>query len=275
MAASSSDHHAELDANAVKVAILYDPVKLEEKEDGYPSPALTSALSDNLMPIHAEEISLPDLLDGALLSRRFTLICVPGGFAPNFVQRLGTIGLERIKEFVASGGGYVGLCAGAYLGSIEGLALLPIEIVDVHRWARGSGPCQLRFTRDGAKAVGALSGSNVQPVTVRYANGPIMRICGASVATLAVFATEFRGWRGDYPPAMDGTPAVVIGRQDGTGGVVALVSPHMEDGTDERSLTPFCNLFRLASRASPMLQWLLRIEADISPELRAALESPR
>jgi hypothetical protein len=41
------------------------------------------------------------------------------------------------------------------------------------------------------------------------------------------------------------------GSQDGPrGGVVALISPHLEDGSDARSLTPFANAVRLASRGS-------------------------
>lgn len=173
------------------------------------------------------------------------------------------------------------------------------------------------------------------PVTVRYANGPLLHMRGgAFMATLATFATEFRqGHVADGSrdgSRMLGSPAVVVGRAtaatarcaastaaafidsasasaaidvgssgggfggggggcnaDGSlvkkddvvaqddvacgaacggacgaacgaacGGVVILVSPHMEDGHDERSLTPFANAFRLASRGSFYQRWM-------------------
>lgn len=40
------------------------------------------------------------------------------------------------------------------------------------------------------------------------------------------------------------------------GGVVMLVSPHLEDGSDERSITPFVNAFRLVSRGSFYQRWM-------------------
>jgi hypothetical protein len=44
---------------------------------------------------------------------------------------MGEVGAKRVKEFVAAGGGYVGICAGAYLAGWHpkiqvGLKLLPI-----------------------------------------------------------------------------------------------------------------------------------------------------
>ena len=49
-----------------------------------------------------------------------------------------------------------------------------------------------------------------------------------------------------------------FGRDVGTGGFVALVSPHLEEGTDERTRTPFANLVRLTSRNSFYQQWKMQ-----------------
>ena len=255
---------ADVTPEPIRVAILYDPVKLEEGEVGYPSPALQNVL-DATSDISSSDIALASLLAGGLDG--YTCLCVPGGFAPNYASRLGTQGFRIIREFVAAGGGFVGLCAGAYLGSSQGIGLLPVDCVDVHRWARGSGPCQLHFTEDGHRLLGAAApldrdGDAAQPVTVRYANGPLMRIAGPA-ATLATFATEFRelhaGHR--YGSRIEGSPAVVLGRASGLraeqpGGVVALASPHIEDGDDARALTPFANMLRLASRGSFYQRWI-------------------
>ena len=247
----------------ISVAIFHDPVKMEEREPGYPSPALRDALSAS--DISVVDLSLDALLAGALTSH--TCLCVPGGFAHNYASRLGPRGFQIIREFVAAGGGYVGVCAGAYLGSAQGLGLLPaVHCGDVHRWARGSGACQLSFTMRGhellgaAPPVSALTGEPTAAVTVRYANGPLLQIEPSTTAatSLATFETEFRdrmhaGHR--FGSRLLGSPAVVIGRSAG-GGVVALVSPHLEDGTDARSLTPFANLVRLASRGSFYQLWI-------------------
>lgn len=48
---------------------------------------------------------------------RFRMIYVNGGAAAKHARSLGAEGQGRIKEFVKSGGGYLGTCAGAYMGS--------------------------------------------------------------------------------------------------------------------------------------------------------------
>ncbi len=264
-------------------ALFADPVKLLE-EPGYPAPTVRDVLTasdgtdaSSTMQISVVSVTLDEVIDGCLVDpeRGFTVLCVMGGFAPNYASRLGDAGYNRIREFVSNGGGYVGLCAGAYLATNQGIGLVPVDVVDIHRWARGSGACQIEFTADGAIALGALEPSAAAaPVTVRYANGPLMRISGPGVTALANFVSEFRGPQGDYPPRMAGSPAVVLGRCTGGGGLVALVSPHLEDGTDTRSLTPFRNLFHLASRDSLLQRWLAgggSSEAEVAPSLLEAL----
>lgn len=209
---------------AVRVAYLPDPVKLDS-EPGYPPPSVRALLASE-PDITCKTITVASLLSGCLTRGDFTVLCIPGGFAPNYAQRLGPKGFEIIRAFVRGGGGFVGLCAGAYLGSSECLSLLPVRVLDVHRWARGCGPCQLTFTRLAASCVGALGPSSL--LTVRYANGPILQIVSdesgveheqtsspsASRRTafpLAHFTTEFRapslGGADNFPPIMAGSPA--------------------------------------------------------------------
>jgi len=62
----------------------------------------------------------------------------PGGNALEMVVALGAPGYEVIRNFVASGGGYMGFCAGAFLAdqkvdnanTIDGLGLYPIPSYD-------------------------------------------------------------------------------------------------------------------------------------------------
>ena len=150
-------------ADAVHCAYLPDPVKIES-EAGYPSPALLDALAPH---VAVTTVTVDEVLDGCLTDpvNGFTVLCIPGGFVYNYAARLGRCGAWRIRDFVDKGGGYVGVCAGAFLGSRQGLGLLDVDCVDLHRWARGSGPCQLRFTAEGAKVLGAVGPAST--VTVR------------------------------------------------------------------------------------------------------------
>ena len=107
-----------------RVAYLPDPVKRED-EPGYPSPAFWDRLLEVGLP--AELISVEDVCSGCL--SRFSVLCVPGGFVLNYQSRLGSAGAALVAEFVRNGGGYVGVCAGAYLGSTMCLSLLPVEVV--------------------------------------------------------------------------------------------------------------------------------------------------
>ena len=60
--------------------------------------------------------------DDFFVSKRFTrenfdVVWFPGGGAHTYGNVVGDRGIAAIRAFVASGGGYVGACAGAYLAS--------------------------------------------------------------------------------------------------------------------------------------------------------------
>ena len=244
LGAAAAQRPLQMDAPALpivleRVAYLPDPVKLEDNEAGYPSPDFWERLLELGLP--AEQISIADLCDGCLA--RFTVLCVPGGFVLNYQNRLGAVGAALIAEFVNAGGGYVGVCAGAFLGSTMGLGLLPVDVVDATHWDRGSGDCRLSFTEQGQRILGARAGE----VCARYANGPILRATPEGVTvvhTLAHFDSEFRAPVG-AAFFMAGSPAIVSGTCGS--GLVVLLSPHLEDGSDEAARTPFRNAIRLCS----------------------------
>src|SRR4051812_11240066 len=60
--------------------------------------------------INAEQIR-----DGAL--KDIDVLIHPGGSASKQGETLGAKGRETVKKFVADGGGFIGICAGAYLAS--------------------------------------------------------------------------------------------------------------------------------------------------------------
>ncbi len=59
----------------------------------------------------------------------FQLLIVPGGWASLKSANLGAVGRYKLRRYVASGGGYLGLCGGAGLALQvdEGLSLLPVK----------------------------------------------------------------------------------------------------------------------------------------------------
>ena len=69
--------------------------------------------------LEPEIITASDIRDGAL--SRFELLFVPGGWASDKTVALGEAGKGAVREFVNSGGGYMGFCGGAGLAlDVEG-----------------------------------------------------------------------------------------------------------------------------------------------------------
>ena len=221
----------------IRVAYLPDETKLAH-EPGYPSPSVRDRILETGMRF--EQISAAQVCDGVL--SEFTTLLVPGGFAPNIERALGDAGADAIRAFVQSGGGFVGICAGAFLGSAWGLGLLPVELSDASDrcWNRGEGVLKLRFSELGQTLLGAPA-----DVGVRYSNGPLLAVRDGAADDVAVLAT-FASGLGDGP--MAGSGAIVYGRCGR--GAVLLASPHLEDGDDERTRAPFRNMVRLCRRAT-------------------------
>lgn len=207
---------------SLKIAWIADPKKFGNKP-GYPKPSLRDRLRHeagwSFVRVTSKEICA-----GALRRGGYDLLVVPGGYAPNFAEALGEHGGRCIREFVSEGGGYLGICAGAYLGSMWGFELLPVDILDIDHWARGkTEDCRLCSTAAGVRVAGSVL---PDVFSVRYANGPLFGILDDCVEPLLLFESDLRGQRGTYPALMRGSPACVAGPL-GRGRVV-LLSPHME-----------------------------------------------
>ena len=171
-------------------------------------------------------IEVKQILEGGLETGGYTVLCIPGGTAKEFMKELGDAGKAAIQKFVRAGGGFVGICAGAYCGTNWGLGLLDVDLPWIKQWARGWHPtCPVMFTPAAATTLGP---DHAGSTTCRYNNGPLMRP-GKGVDVLANFGDiELRGSRGKYTPVMRNCPCIVSGKF-GDGRVV-LVSPHPEDG---------------------------------------------
>jgi glutamine amidotransferase-like uncharacterized protein len=155
-------------------------------------------------------------------------IIFTGGSGSKQSKALGEDGLKKVRGFVEEGGGYVGICAGAYLaceGFSWGLKVLDAKTVSP-KWKRGVGEVKLEFTARGKDILGFKAG---QPVAIRYANGPIYAAANAEgipdFEPLAFFRSELAE-NGSPVGAMVNSPAMV-GGSFGKGRVLCS-SPHPE-----------------------------------------------
>ena len=166
-----------------------------------------------------------DVQDGAL--QQFDVVVFPGGSGSSQARALGQAGRDRVRRFVQRGGGYVGICAGAYLAANNyewSLDILDADVIDRKHWARGRGTVQLAW----ADAAGAVLGMP-KKASVRYANGPIYVRSGDAAlddfVVLATYRSEINT-NGAQAGVMLDTPAIVCG-VFGAGRVVCS-SPHPE-----------------------------------------------
>lgn len=162
-----------------------------------------------------------------ILSKSDVFIC-PGGSGSAEGENLGQEGRERVREFVKGGGGFIGICAGAYLASIEypwSLGLLNAHVLDRPHWDRGQGDVQLKVSTTGRDTLGA----DQEMCTIHYENGPLLgpgdKEEVGQYEVLAAFDSEINQ-NGAPKGAMRGTAAIARGAF-GKGRVVCF-SPHPE-----------------------------------------------
>lgn len=167
----------------------------------------------------------------------YDVVVFSGGSGSAQAKSLGETGRERVREFVRNGGGYVGICAGAYLACSNfswGLGILNASTVS-NQWRRGSGFVETEITVDGTPILGPVKGVFL----VRYNNGPILkpgtRADLPAYKPLALFRTEVA--ENDTPagvmvhsPAQAAAP---FGR-----GRVFVSSPHPENTPGLEHLIP-------------------------------------
>lgn len=69
----------------------------------------------NELEIPFIEIDEDDIKEGKL--NDCSVLIIPGGYTEEYVNYLSKEGFDAIREFVFNGGGYIGICAGAYLAA--------------------------------------------------------------------------------------------------------------------------------------------------------------
>lgn len=182
----------------------------------------TGAVLARDVEIALDQLGIPySEIDEAVLSKKGSLkdgsvVVFPGGYTRQCVDGLGEHGFEHLREFVCSGGGYIGICAGAYMaaptvevqGNPPGLA-----IIDIGN-QRGTGRTIRGITL--VEPQHPLAAECDEEMSIWYQNGPIIQP-GANVQVVAVYE--------------NGDAAIVCGTY-GEGRVI-LFSPHPEGSVEE------------------------------------------
>lgn len=193
-------------------------------------PDRLEALLDEDHGFDLRRVCATDVRAGVL--EQFDLVVFPGGSGSGQAEALRPEGRESVRSFVAGGGGYLGVCAGAYLASSGyewSLDILDAVVIDRAHWRRGRGDVELRWT--GAGQQRASGGRTDQ--SILYVNGPLYAPAGDDALpdyeVWAVYASEMNT-NGAPEGVMLGTPAIIFGRFER--GRVVGVSPHPEQTAD-------------------------------------------
>jgi len=176
-----------------------------------------------------------EIQEGALTDE-FDILVMPGGSAGAQARHLEEVGRDEIRRFVREGGGYVGICAGAYLCTTYkpwSLGLVNAKVWDHAHWARGTGIVKLNLTPSGCTILRMPQ----EQVDVYYGQGPML-VPGHDqdlprYEVLASYATEVAK-KGAPEGAMVDMHAIVR-TMYGKGRVVAY-SPHPEKKYGPKSL---------------------------------------
>lgn len=176
--------------------------------------------------IAVTRISSQQILNAKL--SEFDVVVFPGGSGSKQAKSLTAEGRKKVRQFVANGGGFVGICGGAYLASADydwSLNIIDAKVIDKKHWARGFGKVELSM-KDICRERLMLKDDQSE---VYYHQGPLM--APANKADIddydewASFASEVKK-EGVPGGIMLGTTAIAAGRF-GFGRVLAI-SPHFE-----------------------------------------------
>jgi len=188
---------------------------------------------EKLDNVTIQRVMAADIQAGALAD--VDVLIQPGGSGGKQGRNLGGVGRDEIRDFVREGGGFIGICAGAYLASADydwSLDILDAKVIDRRHWARGKGLVEIAFSEQGKR----LFKLKKPVLTIEYAQGPLL--APANKAEIedyhpaAIFRSEIAK-NGAPRGVMIGTTAIaqgVFGK-----GKVLCFSPHPEltEGLDD------------------------------------------
>lgn len=216
------------DAKAVRIAVYDDKGSPRTPRD------FARVFGDDPAHYALTNVTAAQIRSGVL--KNFDVVVLGGGSSIGQSRQLQPEGRAQIRKFVREGGGYIGICAGAYLASADKgyeLGIISSRVVDRKHWARGRGNVELGFSPAGLKQ---LDLKDPKP-TVMYHQGPLLApldVPGLPPYTMvAQFDTEV-AQKGAPHGVMQGTTALAsaaFGK-----GRVFIISPHPEQTAGEEQI---------------------------------------
>jgi glutamine amidotransferase-like uncharacterized protein len=183
--------------------------------------------TDNIIPILCHQRELQN--SNVFKNKKFILI--PGGGGATQAEALGINGLYNVENFVKSGAGYIGICAGAYLAGkdynnnfTEKFQIINSSPKDIAHWNRGSGSVDLEIKKS-HPIFKDIKGKNF---SLNYFSGPILEPADLKLpkyTELAIFKTDISN-NGATPGDMMNKSAIIESKYNK--GTVLLFSPHPE-----------------------------------------------
>lgn len=155
-------------------------------------------------------------------------IIIPGGSGSKQYLNMGAENRKRIVDFVANGGGAVGICAGAYFFSdTPGYACIGInglQAIDIEHDNRGHGIAKFTLTQAGKKILPEIADRDTS--YIMYYEGPVF-VAGPTsdikAETLAIMESDVHE-EGNAPANMtNGKPLISI-NEYGKGRVCSIIA---------------------------------------------------
>ena len=171
-------------------------------------------------------ITTGDIANGVL--RDLDVIIIPGGEGATQYMNLGEENMERIRNFIRSGKGAVGICAGAYLFTdTPEYACMHInggKAIDIEHDNRGHGISAFSLTAEGKKLFPELAKRDKS--YVMYYEGPVLvksDCIPLPYTTMAIMETDVHE-EGNAPANMTNNRPFFIANEYGKGRVFSSIS---------------------------------------------------
>jgi glutamine amidotransferase-like uncharacterized protein len=206
-------------------------------------------------------ITGPDIANGILDG--LDAVVFPGGSGSRQASSLGDRGRRIVTEFINNGGGFLGLCAGAYLGSGHPgydwcLHLADARVLDREHYARGEGLVEVKLTEKGKGFLPELDGKSA--FFSYYHDGPLLAPGRnphmKDYETLAVFQSDIHLENNALAGIMPGS-TFLLRAQKGKGKVV-LCAGHPESTPGLRWLVPKCVRWAAGQKAIDYLPYFVK-----------------
>lgn len=171
-------------------------------------------------------ITTADIANGVL--NELDAIIIPGGGGSTQYLNLGTENIQRLRKFIESGKGALGICAGAYLFSdTPDYACMRIngaKAIDIEHDNRGHGIAKFSLTKEGTKLFPELADRPFSYVV--YYEGPVFTEADNSTIkynTLAIMESDVHE-EGNAPSNMTNNKPFLITNKLGKGRVASCIA---------------------------------------------------